>query len=173
MIPSSSFGPGKRQRGVSVITAVFLLLLFAGLAALMANVISTTHTTSAQDVLGAKAYQAARAGIEWGLYKVMENPDTTTAVAATATCPTAVTLPNCPTSAFPVASLEGFSVNYQCEAYDGTSGPYQEGCRRIRIFRLTATATGPGPGGTTIERRLQVTAEKCRDASSTVAPYDC
>ena len=49
-----------RQRGVSVITAVFLLLLMAVLAAAIANIVSTSHVNLAADIGGARAYQAAR-----------------------------------------------------------------------------------------------------------------
>lgn len=153
-----------RQRGVSVITAIFFLLLFAALAALMANVISTAHTTSAEDVLGARAYQSARAGVEWGLYQVLD-PENTTATSATAP------LPDCP----PSSSLPdtAATVLVGCTAYPAVApNYYEEGTKRLRIYHITARATIPGPG-LTIERQVEVTAEKCRDTASTVAPYDC
>lgn len=156
----------RRQRGVSVITAVFFLLLFAGLAALMANVISTAHTTSAQDTLGSRAYQAARAGVEWGLYQVLD-PTNATATSATAA------LPAC----FASTSLPGTgaAVAVECTAYPpATSSPdyYEEGTKRLRIYRIVARATLPGPG-MTVERQVEVIAEKCRDTLSTEHPYDC
>ncbi|HZX31575.1 MAG TPA: hypothetical protein VFF03_09505 [Rhodocyclaceae bacterium] len=165
LCPSSS-----RQRGVSVITAVFLLLLLAGLAALMANVISTAHTTSAEDVQGERAYQAARAGVEWGLYRVLENNDAQTPLVPDGSCNPPVSpiqLNGCPATDFPVANLDGHQVNFNCEQYPSGAGAYyQEGCRVIRLFRLTARATAPGPNGLTIEREVQVTAEKCLDATT-------
>ncbi len=60
------------QRGVSLLSAIFMLLLFGALAAYMANFTGTAHVTSAQDVQGSRAYFAAEAGLEWGLYRVME-----------------------------------------------------------------------------------------------------
>lgn len=169
----------RKQHGVSAITAIFLLLLFAGLAALMANMISTSHATSAADVLSARAYQAARAGVEWGLYKVLEDPDPdhTEIIPGAGACLSAVVLPSCPQPEdFPLPNLEGFDMHFNCEQFppdDSSDDYYQEGCRRVRIFRLTATARGPGPAGLTIEREVQVVAEKCRDASGAAAPYDC
>lgn len=171
MIPSSLRLPSSRQRGVSIITAIFLLLLLAGLAALMANVISTAHTTSAEDVLGARAYQAARAGVEWGLYKVLESPDannwTDVNLGPYGACnpPNPIRLNRCP-GPFPLADLDGYQVNVRCEPFPNADGNYQEGCRIIRLYRLTATATGPGPSGLRIEREVQVTAEQCRDATT-------
>lgn len=147
-----------KQGGVSIITAIFLLLLMAGLAAMMANVISTSHLTSAEDVLGARAYQAARGGAEWGLYQVMD-PGNATATSATAA------LPPCFASATPPGL--GATVSVSCSAKD-----YLEGVKRIRIYQIVSIATINGPG-MVIERQVEVTAEKCRDTASTVSPYDC
>lgn len=61
------------QRGVSVITAIFLLLLMAVLAAAIANMVSTSHVNLAADIGGARAYQAARAGVEWGIFQLDPN----------------------------------------------------------------------------------------------------
>ena len=44
-----------RQRGVSIIAAIFLLLL-AALAALIANFRNVSELTSAEDVLGIRAH---------------------------------------------------------------------------------------------------------------------
>jgi len=60
-----------RQRGVAIISAIFLLLLFAALAAFMVSLTGTANITSAQDVQGSRAYQSAQAGLEWGLYQVL------------------------------------------------------------------------------------------------------
>ena len=63
----------RRQKGVSLVAGIFLLLLMAGLAAGMATVMSTAHVNSAADIGGARAYQAARAGAEWGMYQLDPN----------------------------------------------------------------------------------------------------
>jgi MSHA biogenesis protein MshP len=59
--------PEKRQRGFAIVAGIFILVVLAGLAAFVVSVTSTQHLTYAQDVQGARAYQAARAGVEWGL----------------------------------------------------------------------------------------------------------
>ena len=61
------------QRGVSVIAAIFLLLLMAVLAAVIANLVSTSHINLAADIGGTRAYQAARAGAEWGIFQLDPN----------------------------------------------------------------------------------------------------
>lgn len=63
----------NRQRGASIVIAIFFLLLFAGLALYMQWVTSASHRGTAQDVQGARAYQAARSGVEWGLYRLLRN----------------------------------------------------------------------------------------------------
>lgn len=58
-----------RSRGVGLVTAIFLLVVIAGLAVAMVTIFTTQQGSSALDVQGTRAYQAARAGLEWGVYK--------------------------------------------------------------------------------------------------------
>jgi MSHA biogenesis protein MshP len=58
-----------RARGVSLITAVFLLVLLAGLTAAVLRLVLVQQATASMDMLGVQAYQAARSGLEWGLYQ--------------------------------------------------------------------------------------------------------
>jgi MSHA biogenesis protein MshP len=150
-----------RQRGVSIIGAVFLLLLMSLLAALMVNLTSTAHLNLAQDIGGARAYQAARAGVELGLYKVLQE-DAANSAPALATSP----LAGCFGALSP--TIEGHAVAIACEPF----GDYTEGSHTVRLYRITATATAFGPAGG-IERQVVVSAAKCRDSESTVAPFDC
>jgi MSHA biogenesis protein MshP len=55
--------------GFSLVSAIFLLVVLSGLGAAIVYVSSVQHVSSALDVQGARAYQAARAGVEWGLYQ--------------------------------------------------------------------------------------------------------
>lgn len=59
----------KRPHGFALISAIFILVVLAVLAGVAVQVSSMQHVGSALDVQGAQAYQAARAGIEWGLYR--------------------------------------------------------------------------------------------------------
>lgn len=56
-----------RQRGVALVTAIFLLVALAGLAVAVVTLSTSQHDASAQDLQGQRAYQAAKAGIEWAL----------------------------------------------------------------------------------------------------------
>ena len=109
-----------RQRGVSIISAIFLLLLFAALAAFMVSLSSTANMTSAQDVEGARAYQAAQAGLEWSLYSVLVQP--------ASGCPAV--------AAASPRNIEGFVVTLNCTPY----GPYVESGVTFWVYGLTARA---------------------------------
>jgi MSHA biogenesis protein MshP len=137
-----------QQSGISVIAGIFLLLLMAVLAAVMANLVSTSHINMAADIGGARAYQAARAGAEWGMFQLDPNAQ-------------GAGLPACVSGA---PALPGYAVAVTCAAQD-----YTESGRQIRIYRITSVATAPG-----IERQIEVTVEKCRDpVNITAAPFDC
>jgi len=58
-----------RQAGFSLITAIFLLVVLAALGVAMVTISTMQHQSSALDVQGVRAYEAAKAGIEWGLYQ--------------------------------------------------------------------------------------------------------
>lgn len=57
------------QRGLGLVTAIFMLVGLAALGAAMIAITSSTAVTSGLDIQGARAYQAAKAGAEWGVYK--------------------------------------------------------------------------------------------------------
>lgn len=143
--------PG-RQRGVSIITGIFLLLLMSVLAAVIANVVSTAHVNQAADIGGARAYQAARAGAEWGMFQLDPNAQS-------------AGLPACVSG---TANVPGHTVTVTCQSWDAT-----EGTRQLRIYRITSQASATGVKAPGIERQVEVTVERCRDPAITVAPFDC
>ena len=98
--------------------------------------------------MGSRAYQAARAGLDWGAYRVLDplNTTATSGTAALPNCPGAATS-TCPTSAAPLSAsvptspftatvLAGHTVTLQCSCTDHT-----EAGRNIRVFQLKSTAT--------------------------------
>lgn len=149
----SRFSAPGRQAGVSVITGIFLLLMMAVLAATIVNFVSTAHVNQAADIGGARAYQAARAGVEWGMYQLDPNAQ----VAG---------LPACFPDAVP--PVPGHAMEVRCQSWDAT-----EGGRQLRIYRITSRAVAVGVKTPGIERQVEVTVEKCRDATIAVAPFDC
>jgi hypothetical protein len=71
--PQSHFPPPQRQGGFSLVTAIFLLVVLSALGAATLTIFAVHQNSSALDVQGARAYQAARAGMEWGVYQQLRN----------------------------------------------------------------------------------------------------
>lgn len=63
-----------RQRGFSLVTAIFLIVVVALIAAFIVTIGSVQHATSAFSVVGARAHFAALSGVEWGAQQVLDNP---------------------------------------------------------------------------------------------------
>ena len=61
------------QRGFGAIAAIVVLVILASLAAAVVSISSTQQITAAQDVQSSRAWQAARAGNEWGLYRALRD----------------------------------------------------------------------------------------------------
>lgn len=115
-------------RGFAIVSAIFILVVLAALGAFVVSVTTNQQLGSAIDIQGVRAYQAARAGIEWGLYRVQSSNAFDYANPNTRSCPAAVTtfIPAAPT-------LAGFTVTVTCTASADASGGRT-------IYLLTATA---------------------------------
>lgn len=68
----SIFRRGK-SAGVAIVTAIFLLVVVAGLVVAVVSLTTTQQDASAKDLQGMRAYQAARAGIEWALFRGLQS----------------------------------------------------------------------------------------------------
>jgi len=168
------------QNGFSIIAAIFILVVLAALGAFMVTISTTQQVGSALDIQGSRAYQAARSGIEWGLYKVQSYTlGVNNGYRYTWDCPVTDTGSMCPNRrscpaaissfAFPAGAttLAGFTVTVTCVATPdpgGFSGP--------TTFTLTATACNQplsgwastttacpntsNPNGYYVERRLDL-----------------
>ena len=63
----------RRAAGFSIVTAIFLVVVLAGLSVAVMTLSTTQQTSSALDVLGSRAYEAARSGVEYGVYQQQIN----------------------------------------------------------------------------------------------------
>ena len=132
---SGSSPPRAKQSGLSIISAIFMLVLLAALAAFMLTFSVVSNVTQAQDIQGSRAYWAARSGLEWGAYRVLQDN-----ACATTTL-----------------TLSGFTVSVTCTL----SPPYLEGGSNVNIYRITATANQGTLGSVGyVERQLQATVGK-------------
>lgn len=126
------------QRGFSLVSAIFLLVVIAALGTFAVTLSTTQQQSAALDVLGARAYQAARAGIEWGAYQALRSSS------CSAPPPTLAALPG---------TLANFTVTVQC-----SSTAASEAGTAITIYQLTSTATQGTPATPNyVERQMSVT----------------
>lgn len=154
-----------RFGGFALPSAIFLLVILAGLAAFLVNISMTQSAMSTQDVQGARAYQAARAGVEWGLYQVLDPTN------ATVVPPGDAAWPNMPACVAGNIVIEGFNVAVQCRA----SNYFEAGTnRQIRVYQLQATAAAGAFGTPTyVEREVAATVSKCRTLDGAAPGYEC
>ncbi|TRX52800.1 hypothetical protein [Thalassomonas sp. M1454] len=71
----------KRQHGASLVMAVFMIVVFSVLAAVMAKMISVSSETISYEVLGTRAYLAADTGNQWAQQKLFPVPASNTSCA--------------------------------------------------------------------------------------------
>jgi MSHA biogenesis protein MshP len=109
--------------GIGLVTAIFLLVVLAGLGVAMVTIFTSQQAATSLDVQGARAYQAARAGIEWGLFQQMRNKHCA---------------PSTPLSMPKGTSLSGFVVTVNCTELGGDP---------VKRWVIRATACNLQPPG--------------------------
>lgn len=137
----------EKSRGSALIVAIFLVVVLAALGGFIATISSNQQVGSAYDIQGARAYQAARYGTEWGVYQVL-----TRACSGGDFCALCQAAPyGTPTSkdlSGLANELSTFTVTVTCD-----SASYDEGERTVaggnplRVYRLVANACNQ-PNGT-------------------------
>jgi MSHA biogenesis protein MshP len=131
----------SRQQGFGVIAAIIILVILAGLSAALVSIGTTQQTTAAQDVMSARAWQAARAGNEWGLYRALKGD--WKEGAASDLCPAGGALgPGAPVSgALDLTADTGFHVTVTGECWRYNEGETVPGtAKTVLIYRIRAVA---------------------------------
>ncbi|MDD3379904.1 MAG: hypothetical protein PHD68_01625 [Rugosibacter sp.] len=159
----------KRMQGFSIVTAIFILVVLAALGAFIVSISTNQQIGTALDIQGVRAYQAAKSGVEWGLYQVESvsvynfsyGDGTPVAMAVGNANPNTRACPASPASFAPAApTLAGFTVTVTCAATDDVNnGP--------TVFRVVSTACNQPAAGACpnnaptspdyVERRIEVT----------------
>lgn len=116
--------------------ALFMLIVLAGLGAVAVRLSSIQQQTVVLAMQSARAYAAARAGIEWAGYQALNGGSCTTA-----------------TIALNEGGLAGFSVDTACSSSTHTVGP-----ATVTVFTIEAFARS-GSYGTPdyVSRRIRST----------------
>lgn len=133
-----------RLKGFMLPMAIFLLVILSALVGYAMRLALLAHMGTIQDVQGANAYLAARAGVEWAAYQVLK-PDTNEGMQA---CPT--------TTPF---TINGFNIALTCnQVVKQDQGNTQD----IGIYTITSTASAGVVGEQDyIERKMTVTLSRC------------
>ncbi|MBZ0090702.1 MAG: hypothetical protein K8F27_00555 [Sulfuricellaceae bacterium] len=144
-----------------MVTAIFLLVVLAALGGFIVSIFTSQQQTSALDLQGERAYQAARSGIEWGVYQIA-SPENLNYGKTAAPFTIQYACAGSPATLNGLGgSLAGFAVTVTCSFSDHT-----EGSNLIRVYQLTSTATAGGAvgNGDYVERRVDLTTSTCRQA---------
>lgn len=137
------------QRGFSIITAIFLIVVLAALGVFAVSMFRVQQMSAALDELGTRGYQAAQAGIDWGAWQVLRGPGNCAAATGNLALP---------------GSLSSFTASVAC-----TSTTHTEAGNTVTIYQLTATACNqpaagacpnPAPGPDYVERQVQGAVER-------------
>jgi MSHA biogenesis protein MshP len=121
-------GRSRHQTGFGAIMAVVILVMLASLAAAVVRLSWSSQTGSASDINSARARQAAKAGVEWGLYQALRG--------SWSGCTAS-------TQTLDLRSATGMWVTVTCAS---NATPYVEGgddtgaARAVRIYTIEATA---------------------------------
>jgi MSHA biogenesis protein MshP len=112
----------RRQQGMSIVVALFVVVVVAMLAAFAVTVGGAQRQTNTTNLEGSRALAAARSGLEWGIYRARVNSWCNT--------PNVQQVVNLTEGA-----LRGFQVTVSCRGYQHNEGgpPYYS-------FDITATA---------------------------------
>ncbi|APG27862.1 pilus assembly protein MshP [Syntrophotalea acetylenivorans] len=103
----------RNQGGMSLVTAIFILVVLSAIGGYMVLTAGVQSRTTVMALQGARAYHAARSGLEWGI-----NRDLNSGV--------------CVSGSFQV---DGYTVTVTCE-----STAFNEGGRSFTVFRISSLA---------------------------------
>ena len=130
----------NKQAGVSLVAVIFILTVLALSVVFMQRLSNVSVATNNFGIQGARAWQAAQAGAEWGVFQVLNSG-----------CPGASTTFNLSEGA-----LTGFSVTVNCQA-----DSYTEEGNTVTLYRLDVISAFGTVGVTPdfASRRIQLTVE--------------
>ena len=144
-------------RGFTMISVVMILVVLATLGTALAGISTRQHLGAAAQLENTRAYQAAKAGLEWAAWQTLRNPAPPGAA------------PACfgTTSFNPGGTLSGFTVTVSCSRTPA-SGTVSDGATSLAFYQVVANAcnaptggacpnTAAAPATTYVERQLSWT----------------
>ena len=64
----------KNQKGISIVTAIFLIVVLSLMATGMVSLLATNQQSISHEVTSAKSYMAGRTCLHWAMYQMVYNP---------------------------------------------------------------------------------------------------
>lgn len=136
----------NNQKGFTLVQAVFILVVLGLLGAAMVRLSGVQSSTSVMALQGARAYHAARSGLEWGAARA-SNADP-----AAVPC-VLIDDPICTTAGPDGLSIANFKVEVSCSCRQFTEGPIDP----YNIYSINATATFGSYGSVDyVSRKVQM-----------------
>lgn len=127
----------KQHQGFSIVMAIFILVVLSLLGGYMVRLSGVQQMTSLYVLQGARAYQAARAGLEWAIARI-NNGGSCIEVNAQS----ALTFPD----------MTGFTVTLAC-----TSSAYTEGSKNPVVYQINSLSQyGAYDSSDYVSRQLEV-----------------
>lgn len=135
-----------RPRGFALMMAVFLIVTLAAIGVYLVTTSTSQNMAAIQDEQAARAYQAARAGLEIGAYQVLRNAN---CIGGTQSIP------------FTVQGLNGFRAEVTCTQLSEAEGGNTVFVYVLRSVGCNANPCTPSPAlpgaPTYVEREVQLT----------------
>lgn len=136
---------GNRERGFALVAAIFIVVVLAMLGAMMVTISGVQRATASAATQGARAFHAARSGVEWGTFGALNS--------TAATCGATPSTPTTNTFNLAVAGLDGFTVSVVCSYTE-----HRERGTTYNIYVITSTATSGAFGDADfVSRTLRAT----------------
>jgi len=154
------------ERGFSLVTALFLLVVLALLGVIIVAVFGLQQSAQALDVTGTRTYAGAKAGVEWALVQVMD-PDNNDPLLVPANpqppaCFAATVVPSLG------SAFSGITVSVTCAVTATT-----ELNRNVSVYLITSTASSGTGTAFPSQRQLTATVSRCTDPSGTAPRFAC
>ncbi|MEI6268589.1 MAG: hypothetical protein WCP01_06885 [Methylococcaceae bacterium] len=137
----------NKQHGFTLVMAIFILVVLALVGSYMVRLSGVEHTTTSDALQNARAYQAAKAGINWAAATISK--DTVNIQGQAKGCEAVNTK-----AVLPLAALPEFTVTIKCNL----SGyiPYLEGSNKVYVYAITAHSEfGTYSGADYISREIE------------------
>ncbi len=134
----------QRQRGFTLVAAIFIIVILATLVGYMVSLSGTQRATSVLALQGARAYEGAHSGIEWGIQQAFTTPGTVCSAA-----------PGSTQTQFALSGpgLSGFAVTVTCDFTTHT-----EKSTAVSVYHFVAVAAYGAYGSPDyISRQLEAT----------------